>query len=171
MWTVFHLLRFVSISVGCVFGVTTGAEWFGVIGGVVGAIAGVFLGSVVGYIPEFLILRSISHDLRRKSTGELREYLHGQSCLTPNIVLLELKQRGEDINSELPIVFDLLESEEKEMRSHGWAALVSAFPELAQRIGDYCIGGSVDDCRRKTEILRVLAEPSSPPNSRPALQP
>lgn len=163
MWTVYHLLRFVSIYAGCVFGVTTGVEWFGVIGGVVGAIAGGFLGSVVGNLPEFFILRSISRDLRRKSTGELREYLHKQGGPAPNILLLELKRRGEDINSELPIVLDLLESEEKGLRSHGWAALASAFPELAQEIRDYRIGGSVDDCRGKTERLRVLAEPSSPP--------
>ncbi len=158
MLTVFHLLQLVSACVGIAFCVAIGIDWFGVIGGVVGAIAGGFLGSGVGHLPVFLILRSLARDLGRKSSGELRESLHQLNCKIPNLLLLELKRRGEDINSELPIVLDLLESEETGPRSRGWTALASAFPELAQQIRDYRIGGSVEECRGKTEILRVLAE-------------
>jgi hypothetical protein len=157
MFTLFH----VFVLAGAVFGLTTGlsvgAKFFGVAGGIIGALAGGYLGVVIGRIPERLVLRSLIRHLKAKSTAELRAQLHSPNCLTPNVVLLELQSRGEDIRQELPVVLDMLASEDVGRRGHGWAALTSAFPELVDRIRDYRIGDSVDECRRKTEILKQVA--------------
>jgi hypothetical protein len=170
MFTLFHVFVLVGGVFGFAFGLSIGAKLFGIVGGIVGALAGGCLGVIVGRIPESLLLRSLARHLKAKSTVELRAQLHGSKCLTPNVVLLELQSRGEDIRQELPVVLDLLVSEDTGRRGQGWAALSSAFPELVERIRDYRIGDSVDECRRKTEILRNVAytgrREDCPPGSR-----
>ena len=116
--------------------------------------AAVAVGVVAGRIPELLAMRSLARDLTGKSSSELRAYLRSPSCLTPNCVLLALRGRGENIHCEIPVVLDLLVSENVGRRGQGWAALTSAFPELVGKIPDYRIGDSVEECRQKTEILR-----------------
>jgi len=154
MFTFFDLLKLVGVVVGIAFGVAGGARVFGVVGGITGALVGGYLGFVLGRIPEDKAMRSVVRQLRRKSVAELRAYLHSPKCPTPNCVLLELHQRGEDILQELPIVLDLLVSEDVGRRGFGWAALASAFPELAGQVRDYRIGDSIDECKRKVETLR-----------------
>ena len=55
------------------------------------------------------------------------------------------------------MILDLLESGILRGRGHGWAALTSAFPDLAVKAGDYRLDDSVAECRRKTEGLRRAA--------------
>jgi hypothetical protein len=157
MFTLFHVLVLAGFLFGAMLGVRAGSALFGTVGGVVGGILGAVVGGVIGRIPELLVLRSLARDLTAKSTAELRDHLHSPNCFTPNVVLLELRRRGEDIRQHLPVVLDLLASEDTGRRGHGWAALASAFPELVEKIRDYRIGDSVDECRRKTEILRNVA--------------
>jgi hypothetical protein len=154
MFTLFHLLALVGLSCGAALGGSAGWGMFGVVGAVVGSIAGAVAGFAVGHIPLLIVGRSLAKDLGKKTSDELRAHLHSRECLTPNCVLLELRRRGEDIQRELPVVLDLLVSEEVGKRSLGLAALTSAFPELAERLRDYRIGDSVEECRRKTEVLR-----------------
>ena len=149
-----------GLGLGCIFGGAMGASSFSVLGGVVGAITGGYAGLVVGSLPEFFALRSLARDIGGKTSGELREYLHREECKVPNVVLLELKRRGEEIRSELSVVLDLLVSENMDKQSRGWAALESAFPELAQQIPQYCIGGSPDACREQVELLRTMSQPA-----------
>jgi hypothetical protein len=157
MFTLFHVFVLAGALFGFSIGLSIGAKLFGVVGGIIGALAGGYLGVVVGRIPEALVLRPLVRHLKAKSTPELRAQLHSPKCLTPNVVLLELQSRGEDIRQELPVVLDLLVSEDTGRRGHGWAALTSAFPELVEQIRDYRIGDSIDECRRKTQILRKVA--------------
>ncbi len=154
MFTLFHALVLAGLLFGALFGARAGSALFGPVGGVFGGIVGAITGLVVGRIPELLVLRSLARDFTPKSSAELRSYLRSPACLTPNCVLLELRRRGEDIRGELPVVVDLLVSEDAGRRGHGWAALTSAFPELVEQVRDYRVGDSVDECRRKTEILR-----------------
>jgi hypothetical protein len=157
MLTLFHVFMLGGLVFGFAFGLSAEAKLFGVAGGVIGGLLGGYLGLRVGRIPELLVLRSLKRDLSSKTVPELRAYLHSPACLTPNCVLLELRSRGEDSRQELPVVADLLSSEDVGRRGHGWAALTSAFPELVGQIRDYRIGDSAEECRRKTEILRRVA--------------
>ncbi len=157
MFTLFHVLVLAGFLFGGMLGVRVGSVLFGTVGGMFGGIVGAVGGIIMGRIPELLVLRSLKRDLSGKSTEELRAHLRSPDCLTPNCVLLELRRRGEDIRCELPVVLDLLASENVGRRGSGWAALTSAFPELVERVPDYRIGDSVDECRRKTEILRQAA--------------
>jgi len=153
MFTIFHLLVLVGFVYGAIFGAHAGSALCGTVGGVVGAIAGCIVGVCVGRIPGFLTLLWLARGLRSKSTSELKSDLRSESCVTPNCVLLELQRRGENIRPELPVVLDMLISENVGRRGLGWAALTSAFPDLAKQIQDYRIQDSVDDCRKKTNIL------------------
>jgi hypothetical protein len=154
MFTLFHVLYLAGLLLGAIFGARAGWALFGPAGGVVGAVVGAAVGVVAGRIPELLAMRSLARDLTGKSSSELRAYLRSPSCLTPNCVLLALRGRGENIHCEIPVVLDLLVSENVGRRGQGWAALTSAFPELVGKIPDYRIGDSVEECRQKTEILR-----------------
>jgi hypothetical protein len=154
MFTVFHVLVIAGLVVGGAVGADVGWKLLGTAGGIVGAVVGAIAGLYLGNVPYFLVRLSIARALAAKTTAELKADLHSPDCLIPNFVLLELRRRGQDIRRELPLILDLLVSENVGRRSHGWAALTSAFPELAEQIGDYRLGDSVDECRRKTEILR-----------------
>lgn len=154
MFTLFHALVLVGFLLGGILGARAGAVFFGSFGGVCGGIIGALAGVVVGRVPGWLVLRSLARELGSKGTAELRASLHTPGCLHPNCILLELRRRGEDIRCELPVVLNLLVSEDCARRGQGWAALSSAFPELVQQVSDYRIGDSVDECRRKTETLR-----------------
>ncbi|MCW8133286.1 MAG: hypothetical protein KIS92_23280 [Planctomycetota bacterium] len=156
MFTLFHFFVLVGAFVGIGTGLFVGVKSFGIFGGILGALTGGYLGVAVGRIPEWVTLRLLIRNLNAKSTTELKTLLHGPNCLTPNVVLLELRRRGEDIRQELPFVLDLLVSEDAGGRGKGWAALTSAFPELAAQVQDYRIADSVDDCRRKLEKLRSV---------------
>jgi hypothetical protein len=153
MFTLFHALLLAGFLFGAFSGARVGSMLFGTVGAVCGAMVGALVGVVAGRIPWLLAMRSLARDLGRKTTTQLRASLHSSGCLTPNAVLLELQRRGEDIRCELPIVLDLLVSDDIVLRSRGWAALTSAFPQLAERVRDYRIGDSLDECRRKTELL------------------
>jgi hypothetical protein len=154
VFTLFHLFVLLGIGTGLALGIAGGAKLFGFGGGVVGALAGGYAGFIIGRLPELWVMRSLARRLISKPSGELRAYLRQPDCLIPNIVLLELERRGEDISQELGVVLDLLVSEDATRRGHGWAALDSAFPEHARQIPDYRVGDTVEDCRRKTERLR-----------------
>ena len=155
MLTIFHVVGLGAGIAGAVFGGMRGAEAWGIAGSVIGVFAGGYVGLLLGGLPQLFALWCVARSLTPKTTPELRAYLRSPECLTPNCVLLELKNRGEDIQPELDFVVDLLASEDVSRRGFGWAALTSAYPELAERIPDYKLNDSVEDCRRKTERLRA----------------
>jgi hypothetical protein len=157
MITIFHVLWLTAICLGLVLGAVAGAKLLGVFGAIVGGIAGGYLGFVVGRVPWFLALRFVARKFEKNSTAELRAELHSPQCMILNCLLLELRRRGEDIQQELPVVLDCLVSKSEARRGFGWATLTSAYPELAAQIRDYCIKDSMEECRRKTEILRHVA--------------
>jgi hypothetical protein len=144
--------------IGLGLGAEYGAKLFGIIGGIVGALACGYLGLRLGFAPTALVLTMISVELGRMSVEELRAALRrGPNRFIPNFVLLELQGRGEDIEQHLPIVLNLLRSEDVADRSRGLAALRSAFPALADRLTDYRIGGPIESCRAEVDKLTTLA--------------
>lgn len=106
----------------------------------------------------FLHLVKLARELALLPVPELRDNLRSPKCLIPNLILLELHRRGEEIRSELPLVVDLLVAEEPYRRRMGLAALNSAFPELSALIPDYNVNDSIDELRRKTIKLREACE-------------
>lgn len=157
MLSIFHIFALAGLVFGASFGAWEGAGRSGAVGLVIGAVAGGLIGLVLGRIPGWLMLRSVAHDLGSKSSDELRGYLRSPGCLTPNCVLLELQRRAEDTRPEIPVILDLLVSTDIRRRSRGWAALNSAFPELAGEISNYCAEDPLEECQRKTEPLRLPA--------------
>ena len=154
MFTLFDLLILLSIVGGAILGGRAGYNYFGTIGAVVGVLTGGRGGLAIGRIPKRLALWAVRRELAAKTSDALRASLRSPDCMTSNLVLLELQRRGEAIRPELPIVLDMLVSEDTSRRGFGWAALTSAFPELAGQVRHYRINDSVDECRRKTEVLR-----------------
>jgi hypothetical protein len=159
MVTIFHVLPVFGLVFGLVFGTYVGVVLLGAPGAIGGAIGGGALGFVGGRLAFPLAVWSVARTLARKTVAELRADLRDPACPTPNCVLLELQYRGKDIRQELPVVLEMLVSEDLNRRSGGWAALVSAFPELSGAISDYSAFDSVEECRRKTNRLRTLTEP------------
>lgn len=109
----------------------------GTTGGIVGALLGGTLGLVVGLglvaaSAEYLLRR-----LRKKSVAELRAELRDPAHRTPNLVLSQLKQRGEVSSDDLDVVVAMLADESEARRKRGWLALHGAFPELLKAIPDY----------------------------------
>jgi hypothetical protein len=109
----------------------------GTTGGIVGALLGGTLGLVVGLglvaaSSEYLLRR-----LRKKSVAELRAELRDPAHRTPNLVLSQLKQRGEVSPDDLDVVIALLADESEARRKRGWLALHGVFPDLLKAVPEY----------------------------------
>jgi len=168
MFTIFHVFILVGLAAGAAAGGILGAKYFGWPGRILGALLGAWAGGIVGNIPYLITLKWMAREIVKKSNDELRAELHDSKCLTPNLLLLELDRRGEDIRRELPLVLEMLTAEDTSRRGPGWAALTSAFPELARRVKNYCVNDSVEVCRQKIEVLRQKPDASAnPPASSP----
>jgi hypothetical protein len=72
------------------------------------------------------------------------------------------------IRPELPVVLDMLVSEDFRRRGQGWVALLSACPEQAASVPDYRVSDTAYECRRKTNRLRAEAEPDAAADARKA---
>lgn len=164
MITLFDILPLLGAGVGLIVGVVGGDRLLGMPGVISGALFGGALGFIAGHIPFVVALRMLSRELAAQPVTELRTSLRSADCPAPNVILLELQRRGEDIRSELPVVLEMLVSEDSGRRGAGWAALVSAFPELAALIPDYRIFDPDETCRSKIERLRAQVEPSAAPD-------
>ncbi|MET0556853.1 MAG: hypothetical protein ABW221_27680 [Vicinamibacteria bacterium] len=109
----------------------------GTTGSIVGALVGGALGLAVGFglvaaSAEYLLRR-----LRKKSVAELRAELRDPAHRTPNLVLSQLKQRGEVSPDDLEVVIAMLEEGDAVRRQRGWLALHGAFHELLNGTPSY----------------------------------
>ncbi len=152
--TIFHALFFVAEIYAIALGVKYGCQYGGTLGGLAGAVVGATVGFAAGKLPLLGALCYARRKLAAQSTEQLRAQLRDGRDLAPNILLLELKHRGVDINPELPFVLDMLVSDSQLRRSCGWNALASAFPKLASEIRDYRVHDPVDESRKKVQPLR-----------------
>lgn len=152
----FNIIRTVQICAliaGGAGGLGAGAHLLGPWGALLGLAVGSGVGLWIGRRCELMGLGEVVKEVMTSSSEQLRASLRRSDCLTPNLVLLELKSRGEDIRSELPVVVGLLTSEDVPTRGRGWAALNSAFPELVEKVADYRLTDTADECRRKAAAL------------------
>lgn len=155
--TIFDVLTLCGLIFGTVLGYRFGAH-AGAVVGVLGAALGAAFGLILARLPYLLALISTKRSLRRRASSDLRALLADPHFLAPNVVLLELKSRGEDISDDLPQVLDMLVDSSQQRRRRGWHALASAFPEVARRLGDYRNRDTVENCKEK--IARVRSEGS-----------
>lgn len=146
-------LQACMLIVGAAGGLAAGSLLLGPWGALLGVVVGSGTGRWVGGYFEFFGLREIVKEITTSSSVRLRALVRSPDCLTPNMVLLELKSRGEDIGEELRVVVELLSSEDAPTRGRGWAALNSAYPELVGKVADYRLTDAPDECRRKAAAL------------------
>jgi hypothetical protein len=161
MFTIFDFFGLVLSAAGLVVGAVRGFEQ----GGVLGAIAGAALGVVAGIIASRLILivplALVSRNLKRRSSADLQAELRGKASLAPNVLLMELRRRGEVSEEDLAAIFDLLLDQALDQRSRGLAALKSAYPELAAKIPEYRFE-PLDDASRAA-VTRLRQERKASP--------
>jgi hypothetical protein len=164
MITVFHILPGMGLLFGTLGGFALGSR-LGTIPGIICGALGGGVGMVCGRLPFILVLKSMKRDFRGVPTDRLRAMLRDPGFLAPNVLLLELGSRGEDIEREMPVVLDMLTAPSRERRVRGWHALESAFPARARIVGDYRIDDTPDQCRKKIQRL-MFAERGAAPNER-----
>jgi hypothetical protein len=123
--------------IGGFVGAHLGYIAFGALGAIILAPVLAFAGFRLGSLPLILVLRSEKKKFQKENTQDLIEGLTGKYAYYPNIVLAELRNRGEDISVFLPFLCDLMVSPEIHTRIRGWVALRSALPEYAALIPSY----------------------------------
>jgi hypothetical protein len=155
--TLFDVLPSFGAATAAALGAALGARLIGIGGAAMGAAVGCMLGMIVGSMPYLLSLRLLRRSYNKKSVADLRADLRRPDCFNANTILLELKARGEDIRTDLPIVLDLLTADDAMMRPIGWAALTTAYPELAATIPNYRIFDTPENCRKIVAVLRPPA--------------
>ena len=166
MFTCFHLVRLVAaLGIAAVLG---GYGWdnFGLLGCVAGIPTGLILGGMIGQLPLLVGLKILAYRFGRMSDDELVSELRDPKCLTPNVHLLELNRRGYDIRQELPCVHSLLASPNVDRRTTGWAALISAFPDLVATVPGYCPTASTGECQQRCMPLLNVTETRDEPKTR-----
>jgi hypothetical protein len=154
MITVFHVLPVMGVLLGGLGGLALGSR-LGTVPGIICGVVGAGVGLLCGRLPLVLVLKSMKRDFSGLGTEQLRTLLRDPGCLAPNMLLLELGARGEDLEREMPVVLDMLTDPSPERRIRGWHALESAFPAKARTINDYRIGDTPDECRRKIQRLMI----------------
>lgn len=158
MITFLNLLRILIPVAGGCLGASVGYAARGPAGWAVGALIGfVLLNAFAARIQGWFLRREI-RAMRRKLAPLSAEELRGNlaTSLTPNYFLLELKARGEDISGELETVLQMLEADASHRRIVGWAALRSAFPQIALLLTAYFPTRSAPTCREQVAELRSL---------------
>ena len=166
MFTIFELMRLLAMMGGAAVLGIIGWDKFGIIGCAIGIPVGLIIGGMLGQLPLVFGLKWMSRRFDRMTDDDLLSELHDADCFTPNIHLLELNRRGYDIRRELPHVHALLASSEMHRRTAGWAALTSAFPDLADTIGGYNPTAPSAECQKKCEPLLDATEQCDEPKSR-----
>jgi hypothetical protein len=164
---VLHLVALVLAGVLAWAGARLGGP--GTTGSIVGALLGGALGLAVGFglvaaSAEYLLRR-----LRKKSVAELRAELRDPAHRTPNLVLSQLKQRGEVSPDDLDVVIALLADESEVRRKRGWLALHGAFPELLKVVPDYRTTAGAAERMQAVARLRGALDRSASRSATPAV--
>lgn len=145
MFTLFDLFRLLALLLGVVVGGALGAEHgigFAIAGGVIGCL----VGAQVGALPTRLMIRIARRKFAALTVADLESQLV-ETGWTPNLILMELRARGEDVSKHLPFVLQLLGHEDLPCRTKGFAALLTAFPDVAKQAPGYNPTAPVDQCR------------------------
>ena len=162
MITIFHVLQFAGLVFGALIGWKLGSGFYGVPGAVAGTVLFAFVGYQAGNLPWRLVLLFEKKRFSKQSTQELIEGLRGRYLFCPNLVLVELRTRGEDVRPFIPYLCELMTSDDIGTRSRGWVALKSAVPEYAALIPAYHPALGKDECIRIAETLKPRGSEERP---------
>jgi hypothetical protein len=155
LFTLFgHLLPLLGLFSGAAVGLTMGFSRGGFSGALFGFVAGAVLGLLCGNLPGTVLRAILSFQLRRKTSGDLRTSVRNGECRLVNLATSELRRRGEIVQDDIDFVLDMLVSIHHDDRCRGWAALITAFPELATEIEEYSPVAPLEDSRAKVDRLR-----------------
>jgi len=156
MITLVDLIQMLAAIFGLMLGLVFGHDSFGVVGAIVGAIVGFLIGAYLGHWPRRLEIQRERKKFAVMTVEQLIQGLYDPKCWTPNFFLMELKSRGEDIQKHYNLVLSMMESDTSPLkRQFGYAALLSAFPDQAQKLKGYSPASSPDDCKAKVSMLRL----------------
>jgi hypothetical protein len=150
----FPLLGF---FLGIYLGASLGHRFFGMIGGIICAIVGAISGVIIGTLPGHFLQESMFKEMQKSSNEQLKAKIdHPLWSFYNTLALLNLHLRGEDVQSHLPRVLSLLESEDNVTRLFGRDALMLVFTPLGRQLNDlkYDPRASTEDCREKIAKLR-----------------
>jgi hypothetical protein len=153
MITLFDLITILLPVFGLGLGAGLGSG-FGNIGVVASSLICGIIGFYLGRLPYHYLLRKEKRRLAGFTSEELRLQIQSPDCLAPNLFLMELRSRGEGILSELPFVLVMMESEQLHRRTRGFAALLSAYPEIARLLKGYNPTHPFESCKLKIAELR-----------------
>lgn len=155
--TLFGVLAIAGLCSGIFLGIIFGPRYFGSPGAIIGALVGGFVGIVIGKLPSFFMEEHMFRELQKCTNDELKSKLEQQPwTFYQTLALLNLQLRGEDVQSYLPRVLTLLESEDSKLRWFGRDALRLVFTPLAKQLDDlqYDPQRSHEDCRVLVTKLR-----------------
>jgi hypothetical protein len=167
LFTLFgHLLPLAGLVAGATLGLLMGLSRGGFFGAVLGLAGGAVLGLICGSLPGAILRAILLFQLRRKTSGELRTSLRNGECRLVNLATSELRRRGEIVQDDIDFVLDMLVSIHHDDRCRGWAAMLTAFPELAAEIADYSPINPLEESRALVGRLRQSAVVSLPLGNR-----
>jgi hypothetical protein len=166
--TLYDLLTIIFTIVGVLLGVGFGRT-YGPFGGMLGAVVGGLVGGWIGRIPAKRRMQSTRKGLSQFTTEKVRELLYRPALSPgrwpPNLLLMELQARGEDLNKHVELILSMLEADPVWQRAFGYGALLSAYPHLAHNLKGYRPAAPVDDCRTKVGQLRKQVRQSMSENA------
>ncbi len=160
MITLYDLITIMLTITGVAIGVGVGKD-YGIGLGIVGAIVGGLIGRWLGRIPTRIMIRNARKKMAHLTVDELRQQLYKpmfSGGYTPNFLLLELRARGEDIAEHINLVLNMLEDESSIKRQIWFAALLSAYPYLVNKMRGYNPSWPVDKCEQWVSETRKLLE-------------
>ena len=155
--TLFDVLALSGLFFGILFGIHVGHRYFGIIGAIVGAVVGGLLGFVLGYLPRHFAQEHMFREMQRSSNEQLKAKLeHSSWNFEQTLALLNLHLRNNDVQSYLPRILTLLESDHSLTRLFARDALRLVFTPLAVQMDsfNYNPHASTEDCRNKVAQLR-----------------
>jgi len=123
---------------------------------IVFSIVGLVLGFILGRLPLIFAILFLKKGFGKRTSVDLRQEFAKDDCLIPNVILLELRSRGEDISNELKTLLEKLDSDNVDRRSRAWVALKSAFPDVVNMIPDYHFSDSPEVRKCKIDKLKTL---------------
>jgi hypothetical protein len=155
--TVFEVLAICIFFGGIFIGIAICHPYFGIIGRSIGAVIGGISGFIVGLLPRHLMQERMFREMQKSSNEQLKAKIeHPLWSFYNTLALLNLHLRGEDVQSYLPRILSLLESNDNATRLFGRDALMLVFTPVGRQLHDlkYDPHASTEDCRAKVAQLR-----------------
>ncbi|MHC4499980.1 MAG: hypothetical protein ACYS21_12800 [Planctomycetota bacterium] len=153
---IIHVLWLGGVARGAAVRMGLGVHLFGTTGLIAGGVMGLVVGHLAGSLPDWAVTRMLFGEIDSSSNSELRSIVAAEDWnFRHTMALLQLGARGEDVQSELPRIVGMLESDSKLTRIYGWDALRIVYPKETKIIEDHNPRESTERCRSKAAKLKA----------------